>query len=86
MARSMREGRAIPAHPDDVREGLREAAQRKSDAELARADAMLDIGAWLLAGEESGLTVTELARLAGVTRQTVYDVWARADHEAHGGE
>jgi predicted transcriptional regulator len=71
-ARSLREGRNIPAHPDDVRQGLREARQRRSDAERARAEAMADTAAWLIAGDETQLSVSELARLSGLTRRTVY--------------
>jgi predicted transcriptional regulator len=71
-ARSLREGRDIPAHPDDVREGLREATQRRCDAERTRAEAMADTAAWLVAGEEAQLSVSELARLSDLTRRTVY--------------
>lgn len=82
MARSMSEGRRIPAHPDDVREGLREATERRCAAEKARADAMLDIAAWIVAGYETDgmegpVTIAEMSRLTGLTRQTIYDILER---------
>lgn len=59
---------------EDVRVGLAEAGRRRADAERARAEAMADLTRWLRRGRGAGLPVTELARLAGVTRQTVYDL------------
>lgn len=53
MARSIAEGRRSPAHPDDVRDGLREAGERRRDAlarweaaDRERAAVMLDLAAW----------------------------------------
>lgn len=77
MARSLREGRRIPAHPDDVREGLREATERRCAAEKTRADAMLDIAAWVIAGYEAEVTIAEMSRITGLTRQTIYDILER---------
>lgn len=67
-------GGDVPAHPEDVREGLTETKRRRAAAERDRAEAMADTREWLAAGHEAGLTVTELAALAGLTRRTVYTV------------
>lgn len=71
-ARSMAEGRRIPAHPDDVRAGLSEAGQRLEAARLATEDALADIAAWLVAGREIEIDIAEMARLATISRPTVY--------------
>ncbi len=74
MARSIAEGRSIPAHPDDVREGLREATQRRCQAERDRADAMLDLAAWVIAGAEAGVSKTEMAATTGLSRETIHQI------------
>lgn len=68
----MREGRTIPAHPDDVTAALTEAGERLATARLGEQDALADIGAWLIAGQEVGLPIAHMARLAGITRPTAY--------------
>ncbi|MDQ2709405.1 MAG: hypothetical protein M3Z25_18045 [Actinomycetota bacterium] len=75
MARSMAEGLRHPPHPEDVREGLREAAERRAEAmariteaDRDRAGAMLDISAVAVGGREAGLTVTEMAEIARLNR------------------
>lgn len=73
-ARSLAEGRSIPAHPDDVREGLREATDRRAHAERDRAEAMADTQAWVVAGEETGVTKTEMARITGLSRETIHQM------------
>jgi hypothetical protein len=76
MGWPLRAGRNLPPHPDDVREGLREAAERRSLARRDEQDALLDIGDWLVAAQEidvSGdLTFSEAIRVAGVSRRTAY--------------
>lgn len=74
MARSLAEGRSIPAHPDDVREGLREATERRGQAERDRAGAMADTLAWVVAGDETGVSKTEMARLTGLSRETIHQM------------
>jgi hypothetical protein len=62
----------------DVRARLVLAARARFRAEEDRRAAMLETARWLVAGHAEGIPVAELARLAGVTRQTVYDVLGRA--------
>lgn len=63
--------------PDSCRDGLREAGARRQLAERLRNDAMLDLADWITVARTHGLEVTEIARLAGVTRQTVYTIIGR---------
>lgn len=66
---------------DDCRDGLREACARRTLAEALRADAMADIATWAAAGQHAGLAIAEIARLGGVTRQTVYTLAARSSEK-----
>lgn len=56
----------------DVRVRLAEAGARRADAETRREDAMRDLAALVREAHEDGLTVVEIADLAGVSRPTVY--------------
>lgn len=67
------------ATDDDARTGLREAGVRRAAAKRDRAEAMRDIADWAQRGLAAGLPVAEMARLAGVTRQTVYTLTGRPD-------
>jgi DNA-binding transcriptional ArsR family regulator len=58
--------------PDSARQGIAEAAARRALADRLRAEAMLDLADWLRAGHDAGLTVAEMARIAGLSRPTVY--------------
>jgi len=58
--------------PDSARQGIAEAGARRALAEHLRAEAMIDLTDWLRAGREVGLTISEMARLARVTSETVY--------------
>lgn len=58
--------------PDHCREGLREAGLRRHVADRLRADAMADLADWMRAAREAGIAISEIAELAGATRQTVY--------------
>lgn len=69
-------GRRGPLTPDRFREGLREAGLRRHVAERLRADAMADLADWMTAARAAGISVTEIADLAGSTRQTVYTLTA----------
>jgi len=62
--------------PDHCRAGLREAGLRRHIAERLRADAMIDLADWMRAAREAGLSVSEIAKMAGATRQTVYSLTA----------
>jgi predicted HTH domain antitoxin len=77
MTRSLHEGRRIPAHPDDVRQGLQDAAERRSEARRAEQDALLDLATWLVAAYEvdnGDLSFSEAIKLAGVSRRTAYEM------------
>jgi DNA-binding phage protein len=63
-----------PIHPDNARQGIAEAAERRAQADMDKADATLDLGRWVRAARDTGIGVTEIAQLAGVSRQAVYDV------------
>jgi DNA-binding XRE family transcriptional regulator len=56
----------------DIRAELADAARRKVDAESARAEAIADITRLLRSRRSTDIPVAELARLSGVTRQTIY--------------
>lgn len=64
-------------HPDDCRAALERICERRAAGERIRAEAMADLAVWIPAALAAGLTVSEVARLAGVTRQTVYDTLRR---------
>lgn len=59
-------------HPEDIMAGLREAGLRRAQAERDRAEAMLDITSWAVKAQDAGLSIADVARIAGVTRPTVY--------------
>ena len=63
--------------PGHCREGLTEAGTRRALAERLRAEAMLDLSGWIKAAAGVGMDKSEVARLAGVTRQTVYSALGR---------
>ena len=62
--------------PDHCREGLREAGLRRHVADRLRADAMADLADWMRAARTAGISISEIAQLAGTTRQTVYTLTA----------
>lgn len=64
--------------PEHCRDGLAEAGTRRALAERLRAEAMLDLSDWIRAAVDAGLDKSEIARLAGVTRQTVYSTLGSA--------
>lgn len=59
----------LPDHPDDIRTGLVEAGERLKEANRAHQAAILDIADWLRKGE-AAVPISEMARLAGITRRT----------------
>jgi transcriptional regulator of acetoin/glycerol metabolism len=61
--------RAAPTH-DDIRAALTEAGERRAEARRAQQDAMIDIADWRRGHRI--LSVAEMARLSGVTRETIY--------------
>lgn len=58
------------------RAGLIAAGAKRAQAETLRAQAMAELAIWVRAGKEQGLPIAEIARLAGLTRQTVYTILA----------
>jgi hypothetical protein len=62
----------VPVHPESVVGALDGIRQRREAGESIRAEAMVDLAAWLPAARDAGLAITEIARLSGVSRQTVY--------------
>ena len=59
-------------HPDDIRRGLAEAGQRLAQARRSHQDAIDAIAEWLRRGVPVELPLSEMARLAGITRRTAY--------------
>lgn len=67
----------LPVDPDDARQALTRIGERRAAGERIRAEAMLDLARWAPAAQAAGVSVAEIARLAGVTRVTVYATLAR---------
>lgn len=64
-----------------LRGDLLEAAYRRATGETVRDAAMRDLRELIPRAHRDGMPVAEIARLAGVTRQTVYTILA-AGHAA----
>lgn len=67
-----------PVHPEDARAALGEIGQVRAAGERIRAEAMLGLAAWAGPARRAGISVAEIARLAGVTRVTVYEQLRRS--------
>lgn len=61
-----------PVLPENTRVGLVESGARRQLAKRLGADASMDAAAWTRVAYQAGLSVAEIARLAGATRATVY--------------
>lgn len=70
-------GRRRDARRREIEHGLDEAGTRLALARRLAAHAALDLADWAGEAEREGVSVAEIARRAGVTRQTVYD-WRAA--------
>jgi DNA-binding phage protein len=57
---------------DEIRRELREAGRRRTDALAARDAATARIAELAPAATAAGIPMTEVARLAGITRQAIY--------------
>lgn len=57
---------------DEARAALGEAGERRSEAERLRAAAMLDTETWVRRGRDAGLSISEMARITGLTRVSIY--------------
>jgi len=62
---------------DDARQRLRDAAERRNAAKAEWDQATADLARWIAAARDAGVPITEVARLAGISRQAVYDVLRR---------
>lgn len=62
---------------DPVRDRLRELGRRRADGLEIVAAARAELVALLPDARDAGIDITEMAGLAGVTRQTVYDLLGR---------
>ena len=71
-------GRRRAPRPGEVGQGLEEAGTRLALARRLAAHAALDLADWAREAAGEGMSVSEIARRAGVSRQTVYD-WRRAE-------
>jgi DNA invertase Pin-like site-specific DNA recombinase len=61
----------------DARKALRAAAERRAKADRQRAKATKATVAAVQAGLDAGLTATEIAQLAGMSRAALYEVIQR---------
>lgn len=68
-------GRRRGLLPGEVEQGLDEAGTRLHVARRLAANAAADLADWARAAQDTGMEIKETARLAGVSRQTIYD-WA----------
>jgi hypothetical protein len=69
---------AAEAHdPDRCRAGLREAAARRAAAAGEQRAATVELGVWCARASSAGLSVTEIARLGEISRETTYRLLER---------
>ena len=61
----------------DVRKALKAAAERRAKADRQRAKATKATVAAVRAGLDAGLTATEIAALAGMSRAALYELMQR---------
>ncbi len=62
-----------PMHPDDARRKLREYARRRKAADERVHQLIAELANLSAASRAAGLTMSEIAQLAGVSRSTLYD-------------
>lgn len=68
--------------PDTVRERLADIGTRRARGEATSRQAMDDLAGTIEPAIAAGLTIAEIARLAGVTRQTIYTITRRTEETA----
>jgi DNA invertase Pin-like site-specific DNA recombinase len=61
---------------DDPIKGIRQAAKRRDRADRARREAVDDLREQVRAAQSAGVSVSQIAREAGLSRQGVYDLLA----------
>lgn len=57
-------------------EGIQTAAKRREEAESERKSATADLRRYCAAAKEAGVSITQIAKEAGLSRQGVYDLLA----------
>jgi len=65
-------GAPRPLHPDSITRGLLDAGTDLAVSTAAERSARLNLADWIKAADEAGWPKTEIARLAGLPRGTVY--------------
>jgi len=64
--------------PEQIREGIVAAAQKRDDGDRLASDGRRELVAWLRAAQAAdGVTMTEAATLARVNRVTLYELLER---------
>jgi AcrR family transcriptional regulator len=65
-----------PARPElaQYRKALREAARMREQADEMRSAAMRHLRRWCIRAKQAGMPVTEIAKEAGLSRQSVYEL------------
>ena len=63
--------------PDEIRDGLRNAAVRREQADRDKAEATEDLRRWLREAEPTNISHAEAARLAGLSRNGAYQLLRR---------
>lgn len=59
-------------HPDDARESLRQWAQRRDEWDLERQALSIDLADTARLARSAGLSMTEIAELAQISRTSLY--------------
>jgi AcrR family transcriptional regulator len=59
---------------DDAVKGIRRARRARERAEQSRRSAMAELREWVLKAQAEGVSVSRIAREAGLSRQGVYDL------------
>lgn len=69
----------MTATPDDIRDELQAAGLARADHRQKEAEAMTTLTGLLRQGKAAGLTITEMAKAAGLPRETVYQALRSKD-------
>jgi DNA invertase Pin-like site-specific DNA recombinase len=57
---------------EEALKGIRNAARRRNRAEVSRREARADLKRYCAEAQAAGVSITEIARVAGLSRQAVY--------------
>ena len=63
---------------DEAIKGIRSAAKRRERAATARREATVELRRYIEAAQSQGVSISQIAREAGLSRQGVYDLIASA--------